>query len=273
MRRLVQQAKEPVIKPPQQGPLLSHVQFNRARTKHGFFVAHVKFAPEKGGEQPSDQTPKQPSLASEHQTKADPKQLERLLAEYEFVFEPLPKGLPPFREITGHTIPLQEGVLPPYRSPYRMSPLELREVKKQIQELLENKFIQPSKSPYGSLVLFVQKKDGTLRMCIDYRAQNKLTIHDKYPLPRTDELLDKVKGANIFTSLDLTSGYHQIRIHPDDVPKTAFTAAGEHYERSALQGLGWSACVPKNSSLQKGKTLHILCMVYASQSAENCAVL
>ena len=105
-----------------------------------------------------------------------------------------------------------------------------REVKKQIQELLENKFIQLSKSPYGSPVLFVQKKDGTLRMCIDYRVLNKLTIHDKYPLPRTDELLDKVKGAKIFTSLDLTSGYHQIRIHPDDVPKTAFTAAGEHYE-------------------------------------------
>ena len=67
-------------------------------------------------------------------------------------------------------------------------------------------------------------------MCIDYRALNKLTIHDKYPLPRTDELLDKIKGANLFSSLDLTSGYHQIRIHPDDVPKTAFTAAGEPYE-------------------------------------------
>ena len=71
-------------------------------------------------------------------------------------------------------------------------------------------------------------------MFIDYRALNKITIHDKYPLPRTDELLDKVKGANILTSLDLASGYHQIRIHPDDVPKTAFTAAGEHYEFNVL---------------------------------------
>ena len=71
-------------------------------------------------------------------------------------------------------------------------------------------------------------------MCIDYRALNKLTIHDKYPLPRTDELLDKVKGASIFSSLDLTSGYHQIRIHPDDVPKTAFTAAGEQNEFRVL---------------------------------------
>ena len=73
-------------------------------------------------------------------------------------------------------------------------------------------------------------KDGTLRMCIDYRALNKITIHDKYPLPRTDELLEKVRGSNLFTSLDLASGYHQIRIHDDDVPKTAFTASGEHYE-------------------------------------------
>ena len=76
----------------------------------------------------------------------------------------------------------------------------------------------------------MQKKDGTLRMCIDYRALNKITIHDEYPLPRTDELLEKVRGSNLFTSLDLASGYHQIRIHNDDVPKTAFTASGEHYE-------------------------------------------
>ena len=175
-----------------------------------------------------------PSLASDHNSKMCPEKLKQLLDEYKMVFEPLPKQLPPFRDITGHTIPLQPGASPPYRAPYRLSPLELKEVKKQIQELLENKFIQPSRSPYGSPVLFVQKKDGTLRMCIDYRALNKLTIHDKYPLPRTDELLDKVKGASIFSSLDLTSGYHQIRIHPDDVPKTAFTAAGEHYEFRVL---------------------------------------
>ena len=146
------------------------------------------------------------------------------------VFQPLPKTLPPYRDITGHTIPLQPGAQPSYRPPYRFSPLEFREVKKQVSELLEQNSIQPSRSPYGSPVLFVMKKDGTLRMCIDYRALNKLTIHDKYPLPRTDELLDKVKGSKIFSSLDLASGYHQIRIHPDDVPKTAFTAAGEHYE-------------------------------------------
>ena len=145
--------------------------------------------------------------------------MEKLLEDFKIVFEPLPKGLPPFRDVTGHTIPLQPGASPPDGAPYRFSPLELKEVKKQVEELLEHKSTQPSRSPYGSPVLFVQKKDGTLRMCIDYRALNKLTIHDKYPLPRTDELLDKIKGANLFSSLDLTSGYHQIRIHPDDVPK------------------------------------------------------
>ena len=233
MRKITQTSAQPVEreKPSQPNNIrLSHLQFAKAAKKSGqWFVAFVKHADDKpgGGEaQPADQ----PSLAKDGQTLVDSKPLEALLAKYASVFQPLPKKLPPFRDITGHTIPLQPGAIPPYRAPYRFSPLEHREVKVQIQELLEHKAIQPSRSPYGSPVLFVQKKDGTLRMCIDYRALNKLTIHDKYPLPRTDELLDKVKGANIFTSLDLTSGYHQIRIHPDDVPKTAFTAAGEHYE-------------------------------------------
>ena len=184
----------------------------------------VKPAAELGGE-----TEQKPSLAQDNQTLIDPGNLDKLLKNYFTIFQPLPKGLPPFREATGHTIPLQSGAAPPYRSSYRMSPLGLREVKKQIEELLEQGFIQPSRSPYGSPVLFVQKKDGSLRMCIDYRAVSKPTIHDKYPLPRTDEMLDRVKGANVFSSLDLASGYHQIRIHPDDVPKTAFTAAGAHF--------------------------------------------
>ena len=244
MRKLIQhvnvaqQANSPRAK---KAGLLSYTQFRRVRKLRPYFVAHVQTAPQKGGEKAtSDQKPseqlsvEQPSLASDHNTTVNQKKLEQLLGEFNIVFEPLPKKLPPFRDTAGHTIPLQEGAKPPYRAPYRLSPLELREVKKQIQELLENKFIQPSRSPYGSPVLFVQKKDGTLRMCIDYRALNKITIHDKYPLPRTDELLDKAKGASIFSSLDLTSGYHQIRIHPDDVPKTAFTAAGEHYEFKVL---------------------------------------
>ena len=243
LRKLIQTSVSPApacTEPkPKPKKLLSYAQFNRAKQQCNYFVAHIKSAPKPTGEKTTENKPEKlkpnpPSLSSNHETKVSSNQLERLLAEFKIVFEPLPKELPPFRDIAGHSIPLQPGAVPPYRAPYRLSPLELKEVKKQIQELLENKFIQPSRSPYGSPVLFVQKKDGTLRMCIDYRALNKITIHDKYPLPRTDELLDKVKGANIFSSLDLTSGYHQIRIHPDDVPKTAFTAAGEHYEFKVL---------------------------------------
>ena len=155
--------------------LLSHLQFTKARRACGTFIAMVKPAAEKlGGE-----IEQKPSLAQDNPTLIDPGNLDKLLKNYSTIFQPLPKGLPPFREATGHTIPLQSGAAPRYRSPYRMSPLELREVKKQIEELLEQGFIQPSRSPYGSPVLFVQKKDGSLRMCIDYRAVNKLTIHDK----------------------------------------------------------------------------------------------
>ena len=204
MRKIVQQPSCKNIKQSKPASLLlSHAQFNRARRKDGFFVAHINLSPGKPGGDEQNTKQNTPSLASDHNSKMCPEKLKQLLDEYEMVFEPLPKKLPPSRDITGHTIPLQPGASPPYRAPYRLSPLELKEVKKQIQELLENKFIQPSRSPYGSPVLFVQKKDGTLRMCIDYRALNKITIHDKYPLPRTDELLDKVKGANIFSSLDL----------------------------------------------------------------------
>ena len=108
----------------------------------------------------------------------------------------LPIGLPPSREID-HRIELIPGSLPPSRATYRMSPKELDELKRQLQELTDHGFIQPSKSPYGAPVLFVKKKDGSIRMCIDYRALNKITIKNKYPLPRIDELLDRLQGANI----------------------------------------------------------------------------
>ena len=92
----------------------------------------------------------------------------------------------------------------------------------------------PSKSPFSSSVLFVQKKDGTLRLCVDYPALNKITVKNKYPLPRIDDLLDQLQGSTVFSSLDLTSGYHQIRITPEDVPKTAFSTPFGHYEFKAL---------------------------------------
>jgi hypothetical protein len=116
-----------------------------------------------------------------------------------------------------------------------LSPLELAELKKQIKEMLALGIIEPSSSPYGAPVLFVQKKDGSLRMCTDYRALNKLTIRNQYPLPRIDDLLDSLNGCSYFSSIDLKSGYHQIRIAPEDVPKTAFRTPIGHYQFKVLQ--------------------------------------
>ncbi|KAJ9517712.1 hypothetical protein QJQ45_004024 [Haematococcus lacustris] len=142
--------------------------------------------------------------------------LDGLLSEYADVFGDMPPGLPPNRPV-GHTIRTPPGAEAPYKRMYKLSPREEAEVKKQAKGLIE-----PSSSPYGAPILFVQKKDGSLRMCIDYRALNKLTVRDRYPLPRIDDLFDKLAGKRVFSSLDLQSGYHQIRITEEDVPKTAF---------------------------------------------------
>lgn len=153
-----------------------------------------------------------------------------LLQEFSDVFpEDLPKGLPVHRAVD-HQIELVPDSQPPYKQIYRMSPAELEEVKSQVQELLEKGFIQPSKSPYGAPILFVPKPDGKWRMCIDYRALNKLTIKNRYPLPRIDDMIDQLSGAVVFSKLDLASGYHQVRIVPEDVPKTAFRTRYGHYE-------------------------------------------
>ena len=103
-------------------------------------------------------------------------------------------------------------------------------MKLQLQELLEKGFIRPSVSPWEAPVLFVKKKDGTLRLCIDYRQLNKLTVKNKYPLPRIDDLFDQLKGASIFTKIDFRSGYHQLRIKEVDVHKTEFRMRYGHYE-------------------------------------------
>ena len=155
-----------------------------------------------------------------------------LVHEYKDVFQTLPSGLPPMRTI-GHTINTADH--PPISRPaYRLSPKEKEEVERQVKNLLSRGLIRPSNSPYGSPVLFVQKKDGSLRMCIDYRAVNKVTTKDKYPLPRIDDLVDKLRGATHFSSLDLQSGYHQIRIADKDVQKTAFKTHEGLYEFMVL---------------------------------------
>ena len=154
--------------------------------------------------------------------------MDQIKLEFEDVFQPPPAGLPPDRGI-GHLIPLEPGHKPPYKNPYRLSPVEICEVRKQIKELLSKGWIEESQSPYGASILFVTKKDGSLRMCIDYRALNDLTIKDRSPLPRIDDLLAQMHGATVFSSLDLAQGYHQIRIAEEDVPKTGFTTPDGHY--------------------------------------------
>ena len=142
--------------------------------------------------------------------------------------EELP-GLPRDREIQ-FEIELLPGTAPISKAPYRMAPAELKELQAQLQDLLDKRFIRPSHSPWGAPVLFVKKKDGTLRMCIDYRELNKVTVKNRYPLPRIDDLFDQLKGATIFSKIDLRSGYHQLKIKEEDVPKSAFRTRYGHYE-------------------------------------------
>ena len=111
-----------------------------------------------------------------------------------------------------------------------MAPVELKELKLQLQELLEKRFIHPSVSPWGAPVLFVKKKDGTIRLCINYRQLNKLAVKNKYLLPRIDDLFNQLKGASVFSKINLRSGYHQLRIKDTDVHKTAFRTRYGHYE-------------------------------------------
>ena len=173
----------------------------------------------------------EPEIAmSSLQTIQQSKEARSLLKEFEDVFpDELPHSLPPRRNVD-HQIELESGHQPPSRSPYRMSSVELEELKKQLDELLAKGHIQPSQSPFGAPVLFVKKKDGSMRLCTDYRALNKITIKNKYPLPRIDELLDQLNGAQFFSKIDLRSGYHQIRIHEVDVHKTAFRTRYGHFE-------------------------------------------
>lgn len=159
---------------------------------------------------------------------------QRLLAQFADVFpEELPKELPPSRAVD-FQIELEPGHTPPSRPTYRLTSEELAELKTTIEDLLSRGFIQPSVSPYGAPILFVKKKDGSRRMVIDYRGLNKITIKNKYPLPRIDEMFDQIAGATIFSRLDLMSGYHQLLITPSDTHKTAFRTRYGHYEFKVL---------------------------------------
>ncbi|GKC61158.1 putative reverse transcriptase domain-containing protein [Tanacetum coccineum] len=167
--------------------------------------------------------------------KADEKKLDdiRVVRDFPEVFPDDLSGLPPVREIE-FRIDLIPGALPVVKSPYRLAPSEMSELSNQLKELQEKGFIRPSHSPWGAPVLFVKKKDGAMRMCIDYRELNKLTIKNRYPLPRIDDLFDQLQGACCFSKIDLHSGYHQLRVREEDIPKTAFRTRYGHFEFTVM---------------------------------------
>ena len=120
-------------------------------------------------------------------------------------------------------------------TPHRMAPVELQELRVQLHELLDKKgFIRPSTSPWGAPVLFAKKKDKTLRLCIDYRQLNRVTIKNRYPLPRIDDLFDQLRGARVYLKIELRTGYHQLRVRETDIPKTAFRTRYGHYEFTVM---------------------------------------
>nr|GFA88462.1 putative reverse transcriptase domain-containing protein [Tanacetum cinerariifolium] len=146
--------------------------------------------------------------------------------------EVFPKDLPglPLTRPVEFQIDLVPGAAPVARAPYRLAPSEMKELAEQLKELSDKGFIRPSSSPWGAPILFVKKKDGSFRMHIDYRELNKLTIKNRYPLPRIDDLFDQLQGSSVYSKIDLRSGYHQLRVQEEDIPKTAFRTRYGHYK-------------------------------------------
>ncbi len=159
-----------------------------------------------------------------------PKCIKRILDEFSNVIpEELPNELPLRRQVD-HAIEMMPGMAPPTKAPYRMSHEEFKELKVQLEELIAKGYIKPSKSPYGAPVFFVHKKDGTLKMCVDYRALNKVTVKNRYPLPQIDDLFDRLSGAKMFSRIDLCLGYYQIQIIEGDEEKIVCCTRYGSYE-------------------------------------------
>ena len=152
-----------------------------------------------------------------------------MVDEYADVFPDEIPELPPSRDVH-FIIDLIPGVGQVSMAPYRMAPTELAELMQLIEDLLEKKFIRPSASPWGAPILLVKKKDGSSRLCVDYLQLNKLTIKNKYPLPMIDDLMDQLRGAVVFSKIDLRSGYHKILVKLEDVQKTTFRSRYDHYK-------------------------------------------
>ena len=159
--------------------------------------------------------------------------LPRVVCEYVDVFLDELPGLPPQR-VVNFGIELHPSTSPISMTPHRMALVELQELRVQLQELLDKGFIRPSTSPWGAPVLFPKKKDKTLRLCIDYRQLNRVMIKNRYPLPRIDDLFDQLRGARVYSKIDLRTGYHQLRVRDTDIPKTAFRTRYGHFEFTVM---------------------------------------
>ena len=219
--------------------LLSYAQVKRA-VKRGarVFLATLKPLEDRNPAQSETPTPSEHSVQPvqpNNPVSSEKKWVADLLSEFSDVFQdPLPVGLPPVRA-EGHSIPTEPGHPPTFRQMYRLSPLEYRELEKQVTVFLKAGILELSQSPYGAPVLFVPKPNGRgLRLCVDYRALHSMTVKNRCTIPRIDDLLDAVSGSQYFTSLDLTSGYHQILISEDDRPKTAFRTPFGHFQFKVL---------------------------------------
>ncbi|GJX24621.1 putative reverse transcriptase domain-containing protein, partial [Tanacetum coccineum] len=162
-------------------------------------------------------------MMKEEETEASEKRIEDVPVVRDFpdVFPEDFPGLPPTRQVEFH-IELIPRATPVARAPYRLAPAEMKELAEQLKELSDKGFIRLNSSPWGAPILFVKKKDGSFRICIDYRELNKLTVKNHYPLPRIDDLFDQLRGSSIYSKIDLRSGYHRLRVREKDIPKTAF---------------------------------------------------
>ncbi|GKD54783.1 putative reverse transcriptase domain-containing protein, partial [Tanacetum coccineum] len=169
--------------------------------------------------------------AKKAEDKSEEKRLEDvpIVRDFPKVFpEDLP-GISPTRQVE-FQINLVPRAAPVARTPCRLALFEMKELSDQLQELSDKGFIRPSSLPWGAPVLFVKKKDGSFRMCIDYQELNKLTVKNRYPLPRIDDLFDQLQGSSVYSKIDLRSGYHQLRVLEEDIPKTTFKTRYRHYE-------------------------------------------
>ncbi|GJT94932.1 putative reverse transcriptase domain-containing protein [Tanacetum coccineum] len=179
--------------------------------RHHVFLAHVitKKTEDKSGEKRLEDVP--------------------IVRDFPKVFSKDLSGLSPTREVE-FQIDLMFDAAPVARVRYRLAPSEMKELSEQLRELSDKGFIRPNSSPWGAPVLFVKKKDGSFRMCIDYQELNKLTVKNRYALPRIDDLFDQLQGSSVYSKIDLRSGYHQLRVREEDIPKTAFRTRYGHYE-------------------------------------------